>query len=72
MKPVADDLSRGRQYGGVESREDCEALPDKLKPGCWWRFNWARGDVNNWTVDVRNITCPSVLTSASGCSAPPQ
>jgi len=37
------DVSRwGAQYGGVTSRDGCEALPTKLRGGCYWRFDWFR------------------------------
>ena len=30
----------GAQYGGVLDRDGCNVLPDKLKGGCTWRFDW--------------------------------
>lgn len=60
---------RGREYGGVESREDCESLPSNLQGGCYWRFNWARGDVNNWPIRYQQVQCPDHLTTLSGCSS---
>ncbi|KAK0625881.1 RlpA-like double-psi beta-barrel-protein domain-containing protein-containing protein [Immersiella caudata] len=59
----------GRQYGGVVKAEDCVALPDALQAGCYWRWNWARGDVNGWNVEYNQITCPEQLSSVSGCKA---
>ncbi|KJR88089.1 uncharacterized protein SPSK_07867 [Sporothrix schenckii 1099-18] len=59
----------GRAYGGVTSREDCASLPSSLESGCYWRWNWARGDVNNWNVSYVPITCPDYHTQISGCSA---
>jgi hypothetical protein len=44
-------------------------MPDRLQGGCYWRWNWAKGDVNGWSVDVRNISCPAQLTSISGCDS---
>ena len=45
------------------SANDCDSLPDRLQGGCYWRWNWARGDINGWNVEVRNLTsCPSHLT----------
>ncbi|CAK7203888.1 hypothetical protein SEUCBS139899_006638 [Sporothrix eucalyptigena] len=58
----------GRQYGGVLSREDCASLPSALQGGCYWRWNWARGDINNWNVSYVPITCPDYHVQISGCS----
>jgi hypothetical protein len=32
----------GADYGGVAHREECDALPEPLKGGCYWRFDWFR------------------------------
>ncbi|KAJ9132943.1 Barwin-like endoglucanase [Coniochaeta hoffmannii] len=58
----------GRQYGGVTRMQDCELLPDYLQGGCYWRWNWANGEVNGWNITYNQISCPSELTSVSGCS----
>ncbi len=63
------DVSRGRTIGGVQSRNDCAELPQNLQAGCYWRWNWARGDINGWNVDYKQISCPAELESKSGCSA---
>lgn len=59
----------GRKYGGVVKAEDCVTLPERLQAGCYWRWNWARGDVNGWGVDYERIECPRELTDVSGCKA---
>ncbi|KAK1828017.1 RlpA-like double-psi beta-barrel-protein domain-containing protein-containing protein [Podospora conica] len=59
----------GRRYGGVVKAEDCVTLPERLQAGCYWRWNWARGDVNGWGVDYERIECPRELTDVSGCKA---
>ncbi|SPO00754.1 uncharacterized protein DNG_03502 [Cephalotrichum gorgonifer] len=59
----------GRQFGGVTQMKDCESLPSHLQAGCYWRWNWARGDTNTWGVEYNQIQCPQTLTSISGCSA---
>jgi hypothetical protein len=61
--------TRGDQNGGVNSSAACANLPQNLQGGCYWRFNWAHGDVNNWDMQYTQVTCPSRLTSISGCSA---
>ncbi|KAJ9134312.1 Barwin-like endoglucanase [Pleurostoma richardsiae] len=58
----------GRNYGGVLGAGDCESLPDNLQGGCYWRFNWARGDINNWPITWTKISCPGYFTSISGCN----
>jgi len=59
---------RGRQYGGVPRADDCITLPDHLQGGCYWRFNWARGDINGWNVTYNPIPCPDYHTKISGCT----
>jgi len=59
----------GKQYGGVEKAEHCVILPDSLQGGCYWRWNWAKGDINGWNVEYTQIQCPEQLTSISGCRA---
>lgn len=61
--------NRGNQNGGVGTRDDCLNLPTNLQGGCYWRFNWARGNINGWSVTYNQVQCPSRLTSISGCSA---
>ncbi len=58
----------GQTNGGVDSRQACENLPPNLQGGCYWRFNWARGDMNQWDISYDQVACPSRLTSISGCS----
>lgn len=56
----------GERYGGVRSRSECDAFPEKLKKGCYWRFDWFKG-ADNPSVSFKQVTCPSELTSKSGC-----
>ncbi|KAL1898253.1 hypothetical protein Sste5346_003660 [Sporothrix stenoceras] len=60
--------SWGQQNGGVGDRSACANLPANLQGGCYWRFNWANGDLNNWNIDYQQVSCPGRLTSISGCS----
>jgi len=57
----------GAQYGGVSSRANCAQLPAALQPGCNFRFDWFKG-ADNPTMNWTQVTCPSQLTSISGCS----
>jgi hypothetical protein len=59
----------GKQNGGFDDRSGCELLPFQLQEGCYWRFNWARGDINGWNINYNQVQCPSRLTAISGCSA---
>ncbi|CAI4210520.1 unnamed protein product [Parascedosporium putredinis] len=62
-------LDWGRQWGGVSQASDCENIPTNMQAGCYWRWNWARGDVNTWGLQYQPITCPESLTAISGCRA---
>ncbi|KAL8377570.1 hypothetical protein RB595_008313 [Gaeumannomyces hyphopodioides] len=59
----------GRTYGGVSSAAECELLPDNLRSGCYWRFNWARDDLNERNVEITQIACPASLKNISGCDS---
>lgn len=59
--------SGGNQNGGVTAREACERLPSNLQAGCYWRFNWAGGEVTGWDIVYKQVACPARLTSISGC-----
>ncbi|KAK4155539.1 glycoside hydrolase [Chaetomidium leptoderma] len=57
----------GQRYGGVSSKSECDGFPAALKAGCNWRFDWFMG-ADNPAVTFKEVTCPSELTSKSGCS----
>ncbi|KAG8930070.1 hypothetical protein FRC02_004674, partial [Tulasnella sp. 418] len=56
----------GATYGGISSRSECDNLPQALKPGCQWRFDWFKG-ADNPTVNWEKVTCPADLTAVTGC-----
>ncbi|KAH8820387.1 RlpA-like double-psi beta-barrel-protein domain-containing protein-containing protein [Xylogone sp. PMI_703] len=56
----------GAQYGGISSRSQCDAFPDHLKSGCYWRFDWFQ-NADNPSVTFRQVACPAALTAKSGC-----
>ncbi|KAH6670686.1 RlpA-like double-psi beta-barrel-protein domain-containing protein-containing protein [Halenospora varia] len=56
----------GAQYGGVSSRSQCDSFPDKLKQGCYWRFDWFGGS-DNPAVTFKQVACPAAITAKSGC-----
>jgi hypothetical protein len=53
---------------GVTSDSQCSQLPSNLQAGCHWRWQWAGGDVNEWSITYKQVNCPSQLTSISGCT----
>ncbi|CZT00466.1 related to endoglucanase [Rhynchosporium agropyri] len=56
----------GQQYGGVASRDACDNIPEKLRAGCHWRFDWFK-NADNPAVTFKPITCPAALTAKTGC-----
>ncbi|KAK4101611.1 glycoside hydrolase family 45 protein [Parathielavia hyrcaniae] len=56
----------GDRYGGIHTKSECASFPEKLKAGCNWRFDWFQG-ADNPDVTFRQVTCPSEITSKSGC-----
>lgn len=56
----------GQQYGGVSSRDECNGMPELLKDGCFWRFDWFE-NADNPDFTFEQVQCPSELTSISGC-----
>lgn len=56
----------GKQYGGISSRSECDNFPEKLKDGCYWRFDFFANS-DNPDVTFEEVTCPKALTDRSGC-----
>ncbi|KZL83256.1 glycoside hydrolase family 45 protein [Colletotrichum incanum] len=56
----------GQRYGGISSRSECNGFPEKLKAGCYWRFDWFKG-ADNPAVSFKQVTCPAEITNKSGC-----
>jgi len=56
----------GQRYGGVGSRNDCNSLPEALKAGCFWRFDWFK-NADNPTVDFNRVKCPNELIQKTNC-----
>ena len=61
----------GQRSGGVTSREQCNTLPEPIRDGCFFRFDWFRG-ANNPSMTYSRVQCPSELVSVTGCSRPNQ
>lgn len=53
-------------YGGTASRSECDALPKKLRDGCYFRFDWMKGS-NNPDVLYERVSCPAELVAKSQC-----
>lgn len=62
-------MFRGDKNGGLKNRDDCAKLPSVLQGGCYWRWNWAKGDLNRWDVNYERVSCPQRLVDISGCEA---
>lgn len=56
----------GAQYGGMDYREGRDSLPDSLRGGCYWRFDWLR-NADNPQVNFEKISCPIDPTDITGC-----
>jgi hypothetical protein len=57
----------GQRYGGVGSRQECNALPKQIRDGCYFRFDWFKG-ADNPTMTYSKVKCPAELVAATGCS----
>ncbi|KAI0776965.1 RlpA-like double-psi beta-barrel-protein domain-containing protein-containing protein [Trametes elegans] len=42
--------------GGVTSDAECSQLPSNLPAGCHWRWQWAKGDMNEWCMCIQWFT----------------
>lgn len=56
----------GAQYGGVSDRSQCDGLPEPVRQGCNWRFDWFM-NADNPTMTFAKTTCPIELVQKSGC-----
>jgi hypothetical protein len=57
----------GAIYGGVSSEQQCiNELPEPLKAGCAWRWDFLEG-ADNPSVSFVEIECPAEITAITGC-----
>ncbi|KAL6705517.1 hypothetical protein ACN47E_006634 [Coniothyrium glycines] len=56
----------GENLSGVSSIEDCNNLPENLKAGCRWRFDWYK-DAAFPSAKFRRVVCPADITNKTGC-----
>lgn len=54
----------GNQYGGITRRQECQALPLALRPGCYFRFDWFM-NADNPHVNYTQVSCPRELVQRS-------
>jgi len=59
----------GATYGGISDRSECASLPDALKPGCQFRFDWFK-NADNPTFTFKQVQCPAELVARTGCKRP--
>lgn len=57
----------GERYGGVTSRSQCDQMPELLKDGCYWRFDWFN-NADNPDFTFEQVQCPKAITDVSGCT----
>jgi hypothetical protein len=68
------DFDCDTRYGGCNDKSGCQRLPEQLREGCEWRYDWfhwlsERGQTNNPYVDFRRVKCPKQLVDISGSVA---
>ncbi|KAF3938657.1 Endoglucanase-5 [Dactylella cylindrospora] len=56
----------GKDNNGVLTRDQCDLLPETLRKGCQWRFDWFL-DAKRPNVTWKRTVCPTELTEISGC-----
>ncbi|UJR07256.1 hypothetical protein I4U23_011544 [Adineta vaga] len=57
----------GQRHGGVNSRDECSSLPEQIRDGCFFRFDWFKG-ADNPTMTYSKVDCPRELIDITGCS----
>jgi len=67
------DFDCDKRYGGCDKKKGCARLPESLRDGCEWRFEWYKwlvgsGKTNNPFVKFRRVKCPKELTDISGAT----
>lgn len=56
----------GPEKVGLTTRAACDDLPEPLKPGCYWRFDWFL-DSTDPNVEYKRVKCPAELTNITTC-----
>ncbi|EDU48608.1 endoglucanase 1 precursor [Pyrenophora tritici-repentis] len=56
----------GQNMEGVRSLDDCENLPENLRAGCQFRFDWFK-DASYPSANFKRVVCPAEITAKTGC-----
>ncbi|KAI4657609.1 hypothetical protein J4E90_007171 [Alternaria incomplexa] len=56
----------GELMMGVSSTEDCQKLPENLRAGCEWRFDWFK-DASYPSANFKRVVCPAEITAKTNC-----
>ncbi|CAO2651211.1 Nn.00g095080.m01.CDS01 [Neocucurbitaria sp. VM-36] len=56
----------GQNMEGVTSKDDCQNLPEPLRDGCQWRFDWFK-DASYPSAKFKRVVCPSEIVAKTGC-----
>ncbi|KAF1851884.1 glycoside hydrolase family 45 protein [Cucurbitaria berberidis CBS 394.84] len=56
----------GNDMSGVSSKDDCQNLPEPLRDGCKWRFDWFK-DASYPSAKFKRVVCPSDITAKTNC-----
>ncbi|KAI4948988.1 hypothetical protein J4E91_005450 [Alternaria rosae] len=56
----------GELMMGVSSTEDCQKLPENLRAGCEWRFDWFK-DASFPSANFKRVVCPAEITAKTNC-----
>ncbi|KAI8934872.1 hypothetical protein NX059_008548 [Plenodomus lindquistii] len=56
----------GENMAGVSSIDDCQNLPEKLRAGCQWRFDWFQ-DASYPSANFKRVLCPTEITAKTQC-----
>jgi len=59
----------GKRYGGVDTIDDCSQLPEELRAGCEWRFDWFQ-NADNPFVTYERVKCPEEIVKITNCVLP--
>ncbi|CAA9960054.1 hypothetical protein P3342_005459 [Pyrenophora teres f. teres] len=57
----------GQNMQGVRSLDDCENLPENLRAGCRFRFDWFK-DASFPSANFKRVVCPAEITAKTGCT----
>ncbi|CBX93072.1 hypothetical protein LEMA_P039730.1 [Plenodomus lingam JN3] len=56
----------GENMAGVSSIDGCQNLPETLRAGCQWRFDWLQ-DASFPSANFKRVLCPTEITNITQC-----